>query len=128
MNPETKIQRRQMLVLSDDGRLVFRNETARAWVGKVVHKAGNQVTLTNAQMLPFGLAVGSSDIIGITPVVITAEMLGRTLGVFTAWETKTKTGKPTDEQVVFMDNVKRFGGFAGVARTEQEALDIGGVL
>lgn len=126
MNKETKIQRNQMLALSEDGRLVFRNETARAWVGQVIHKAGDQVTLKGAQMLPFGLCVGSADIIGITPVIITPEMVGTTVGVFSAWETKTKTGKPSDEQKKFLRAVRKFGGFSGIARTIKEALSIGG--
>lgn len=126
MNKETKIQRQQMIALSNDDRLVFRNETAKAWVGQVVHKAGDQVTLKNARMLPFGLCVGSSDLIGITPVEITQEMVGTTLGVFTAWESKTKTGRATKEQKTFIENIKRFGGFAGIARTVKEALSIGG--
>ena len=126
MNPETKLQRNQMLALSDDGRLVFRNETARAWVGQVIHKSGDQVTLKGAQMLPFGLCVGSSDIIGITPLKITPEMVGTTVGVFSAWETKTKTGRPSPEQTKFIRAVHKFGGFAGIARTIKEALSIGG--
>ena len=125
MNPETKIQRNQMLALSEDGRLVFRNETAGAWVGKVIHKEGSQVTLTGARMIKFGLCEGSSDIIGITPVVITQDMVGKTVGIFTAWETKTKTGRPSKEQKTFIENVKKFGGFAGIARTIKEALEIG---
>ena len=115
-----------MIALSEDGRLVFRNETARAWVGKVIHKSGDQVTLKGAQMLPFGLCVGSSDIVGITPLKITPEMVGTTVGVFTAWETKTSTGKASDEQKKFLRAVRRFGGFAGIARTIKEALSIGG--
>lgn len=125
MNKETKIQRLQMMALSEDGRLVFRNETAGAWVGKIIHKSGDQVTLSGARMIKFGLCEGSSDIIGITPIVITQEMVGETVGIFSAWETKTKTGKPSKEQKTFIENVKKFGGFAGIARTIKEALEIG---
>lgn len=122
MNQETIIQRKQMLALSESGLLTFRNETARAWVGKTIHKAGNQVTLANAQMIPFGLCIGSSDIIAIAPTVITQEMVGQTVGIFTAIETKTKTGRPTKEQLNFMDQINKKGGRAGIARSPEEAL------
>jgi len=38
MNQETKIQNLILMALSKAGCLVFRNETAGAWVGKVLHK------------------------------------------------------------------------------------------
>lgn len=124
MNPETKIQRRQMLALSEAGATVFRNETGGFWAGKVVHRAGDQVTLQGARMIPCGLCEGSSDIIGFTPVTITPEMVGQTVAVFTAVETKTKTGRATKKQINFIDCVQVAGGFAGVARDVEEALKI----
>lgn len=113
MNPETKIQNNIMLALSNQGCLVFRNETAGAWVGEVIHKEANQVTLTNARMMLFGLALGSSDIIGIAPC-----------GRFLAIEAKTKTGRPTQQQLAFIDAVRKNGGIAGIARSVQDALDL----
>jgi hypothetical protein len=102
-----------MLALSESNCLVFRNETGRFWTGKVLHKALRQVTLGNAQMIPCGLAVGSSDLIGLTST-----------GQFFAIEVKTKTGRASKEQLAFIEAVRANGGLAGIARTEQEALDI----
>lgn len=113
MNQETKIQRAIMMALSSAGCLIFRNETAGAWVGKKIHQAGQQVTLADARMIKFGLCVGSSDIIGLTPS-----------GMFLAIEVKTKVGKATKEQLNFIKQVIAKGGKAGVARTSQEALRI----
>jgi hypothetical protein len=76
------------------------------------------------RLVRFGLCKGSSDIIGITPITITADMIGKTIGVFTAIEVKTPKGKPTDEQINFIQRVKDLGGFAGVARSVDEALEI----
>ena len=70
--------------------------------------------------------VKSSDFIGITPVVITPDMVGKTIGVFTAVETKATGWKlvPSDErglaQQKFHDIVKNSGGFAGFASTIEE--------
>jgi len=113
MNQETIIQRQIMLALSEAGCLVFRNETAGAWVGKVIHKEGNLVTLANARMVTFGLCVGSSDIIGCDPE-------GRFIGA----EVKTATGKPTPEQRNFIDNINRKGGIAGIVRSPLDALKL----
>lgn len=124
MNQETKIQRRIMLALSEAGCTVWRNETAGAWVGKVIHKAGDQVTLANARMIKFGLCEGSSDIIGVQPVVITQDMVGQTVGVFMAQEVKTATGKASEKQLNFMDVVRRKGGIAGIVRSVKDALQL----
>lgn len=113
MNQETIIQRAIMLALSEAGCIIFRNETAGAWVGKKIHQAGQQVTLADARMIRFGLCIGSSDIIGMTPE-----------GMFLAIEVKTKTGRATKEQLNFIERVIQQGGKAGVARSPDEALRI----
>ena len=113
MNPETKLQNRILLALSDEGCTVWRNETAGVWLGKVIHKASDQVTLTNARMFTAGLCVGSSDIIGIAPG-----------GRFLAIEVKTETGRPTQGQRRFIEAVRRAGGIAGIARSVEDALEL----
>lgn len=70
--------------------------------------------------------VKSSDYIGMTPITITPDMLGKTVAVFTAVETKPSDWKynPSDQrsaaQNAFHEIVKRAGGFAGFARTVEE--------
>lgn len=113
MNEETKIQNAILLALSDSGCVVFRNETSGAWVGKILHRDSGQVTLTDARMMTFGLCVGSSDIVGMAPD-----------GRFLAIEVKTKTGRPTKEQLRFIEAVRNAGGIAGIARSPEEALDL----
>lgn len=114
MNPETKLQRQIMVALSQAGHTVFRNETGRFWAGKVIHKDGKQVTLNNAMMLPVGLAVGSSDLVGVQ----------RDTGRFFGIEVKTKTGRVSKEQAQFIDTINQRGGVAGVARSVQDALEL----
>ena len=92
---------------------MFRNESAGAWVGKVIHKDASQVTLTDARMIRFGLAVGSSDIIGISPT-----------GKFLALEVKTSKGRATKEQLRFIEAVNNAGGKAGIARSVEDALKL----
>ena len=113
MNQETAIQRRIMLALSQAGCLIFRNETSGAWVGKVLHRDANQVTLTDARMIRFGLAVGSSDLIGVAPC-----------GRFLAIEVKTPKGRASKQQQTFIEAVRKAGGIAGIARSPEEALEL----
>ncbi|MHC1696432.1 MAG: VRR-NUC domain-containing protein [Eubacteriales bacterium] len=43
-------------------------------------------------------------------------------------EIKTDKGRPTPEQLNFIDTVKRYGHRAGIARSVQDALDLIGVV
>ena len=97
---ESDIQRLIMLALSEAGCLIWRNNTG---------------VLKNAAGIPikFGLCVGSSDLIGITPA-----------GRFLAVEIKTCKGRATPEQLRFIEAVRARGGIAGIARSPQDALDL----
>lgn len=65
--------------------------------------------------------LASSDFIGIRPVLITPDMVGQVLGVFTAVEMKAegfkfnKNDKHLLQQKQFIDIVKEYGGLAGFA-------------
>ena len=65
---------------------------------------------------------GGSDLIGWTPVLITHDMVGGMLGVFTAIEVKAPKGRPTEAQLNFIRQVQLGGGIAGIARSTQDAL------
>lgn len=58
----------------------------------------------------------SSDLIGITPLVITADMVGRKLGIFTAIEVKKEgwdySGTRGEKaQNNFLEMIRSFGGY-----------------
>lgn len=72
--------------------------------------------------------VGVSDLICCVPVTITADMVGKRIGVFTAIETK-KINDNTDKkrkeaQATFIDRVVALGGFAGIARSVQDVEEV----
>lgn len=124
-SPETNIVQRILLTL---GSLpycrMFRNNTFSGWAGKS-YQEGNKRIVVDAYPVKGGLCNGSSDTIGITSITITPEMIGKTIGVFTAIELKTlKGGNGSDEQKAFIALIQRFGGIAGIARSESEALEI----
>lgn len=126
---ETAILKLCMLRLSKLGTRIFRNATASGWVGKseraTVKKQvwvyPGDVIVRQAHPLQAGLCIGSSDLIGWTPVTVTDEMVGRRVALFTAAEAKTDTGRLSDDQERFLEAVRAAGGIAGVVRSPDDA-------
>ena len=66
--------------------------------------------------IQYGLSIGSSDLIGWHSAEVTPGMVGKRVAIFTAVEVK-RPGKPlTNEQNVFLRNVREAGGIAFIAR------------
>lgn len=114
---ESASQQQIMLAMARMGALPYRNN-----VGACTDESGRVIRYglanSSAQM---NAAIKSSDIIGITPVTITPEMVGRTVGVFTAIECKrpgwhlTPGDKRGQAQQKFIDIVVSAGGMGGFA-------------
>ena len=112
-NSETKIQQEIRLALGQRSDLrLFRNET------------GKLPDPRTGRWVQFGLAKGSSDLIGFKTVKITPEMIGQEVAQFVSIEIKTERGKLTDVQQNWLQKVKSSGGIVGVARTVKDALQI----
>ena len=62
------------------------------------------------------MCVGSSDLIGYRQVDGIAQ--------FVALEVKSATGRPTAQQVQFLDHINAVGGLAGIARSVDDAAAI----
>lgn len=82
------------------------------------------VVVRGARTFSTGAPVGFSDLIGITPVTVTEQMVGHVVGVFVAIENKSDTGESSPEQKTFIKNIKSVGGRAGVARSVEDAIRI----
>ena len=115
------------------GRRLFRNNTGKAWIGESTHYKHSQfvkvlagtVVINNARRIDFGIpSEGGSDIIGWTPVLITQEMIGKTLAVFTAIEVKTPNVYASPTQKNFLQAVMKDGGKAGIARSADEGIKV----
>lgn len=114
---ESLTQKQIQLELSKGPTRLFRNNTAQAWSGsRVVRNPDNSITIFDPRPIRSGLCVGSSDLIGWTTVNNSA--------IFTAIEVKSQRGRATNEQLNFIDQVKRAGGLAGIAKSVQEARQI----
>jgi hypothetical protein len=112
-NSETKIQQEIRLALGQRSDLrLFRNET------------GKLPDPRTGQWVQFGLAKGSSDLIGFKTIKITPEMIGQEIAQFVSLEIKTESGKLSTIQQNWLQKVKSSGGIVGVARTVKDALNI----
>ena len=112
-NPETDLQQRIRLALGThpDARL-FRNQV------------GSLPDPRTGRLVTFGLARGSADLIGWRTLVVTPEMVGQRIAVFTSLEIKTATGRLSPAQTHWLHAVRTAGGIAGVARTVADAVVI----
>ena len=112
-NQETVLQQNIRLALGQHSDLrLFRNET------------GKLPDPRTGRWVQFGLAKGSSDLIGFKTVKITPEMIGQEIAQFVSIEIKTERGKLTDVQQNWLQKVKSSGGIVGVSRTDKDALQI----
>lgn len=127
---ESVIQRDIRLKLGQlDDLVLWRNETGAYAAGCTVndlnevrdmllqgslHAAQSRLEsfTKRAQWVSYGLCKGSADLIGII----------KPIGRFFALELKTLKGKLTEEQQLFINLVNAMGGYAGVARSVEQAL------
>ena len=103
---------------------VFRNNTGMGWQGISKPTNNGDRLIIDPRPLHSGLCKGSSDLIGWTPIIITKEMVGKTIGVFTAVEVKKENGRASKEQLNFIQRVKDDGGIAGIATNPDEAINL----
>lgn len=76
--------------------------------------------LADGRKLRSGLCKGSADLVGWREIVITPEMVGRTIAQFVSVEAKDEDGAATPAQKRWAAAVARAGGDARVVRSEEE--------
>lgn len=110
---ETDIVHNIMLAVAKAGGVCWKNVRGSFW------------TIDKSHRVKAGLLCdGASDLIGFIPVVVTQEMVGQTVAVFYACEVKTASGRIRPEQENFINQVRKRGGKAGVARNIEDAIKI----
>ena len=99
-------------------------------------KLGGRLSRNNSGVLQdkrgtfvhFGVfSPGGSDLIGFLPTLITPDMVGRKIAVFTALEIKVGKTKTTEQQYNFIKTVNHNGGIAAIIHdeiTEEELRDL----
>jgi hypothetical protein len=108
---ETAILQSIRAAVSSGPNRVFRNN-----VGMAVAADGRRIQ--------YGLAKGSSDLIGWRTIKITPEMIGLDLAQFVSLEVKSPRGKVRPEQINWLRAVNDAGGIAAIVRSAEEAREI----
>lgn len=108
---ETPLMQKIQVYGSYIGWRLFRNQVGTY---KILYDSGETAYLSS------GLAKGSGDLIGWRPVVITQEMVGMTLAQFVSCEVKDGKAKPEEDQLAWIEKVRKDGGLAFVARSEAD--------
>jgi VRR-NUC domain len=129
---ESLLLKQIMIEFSKLGARLFRNNVGSAWMGKIfrpphtmtVAVTNKDIIIYSARPVHFGLAVGSSDLIGWAPVKITEQHVGKTFAIFTAIETKSDRGKITNAQEAFTNAVKASGGIASIVKSVDQATEV----
>lgn len=122
---ETNVQAGIMLALSKVGATIFRNNQGTGVLGQVVSQDGGTFIVKNGRRVKYGVCnPGGSDLIGWKTITVTPDMVGEKLAVFLAVEVKSDSGRASKDQANFINAVRDAGGFAGVARTDDEAVQI----
>ena len=128
---EKKIMHEIMLAATQHGARLFRNHVGTAWHGTSVTRFTHanriavevgDVLLKNGRPVKSGFGVGSHDLIGWVPKVITAADVGKTIPVFASCEVKDVDGVVSDEQRNFFIAIKSVGGVTVIARSVEEFL------
>ena len=96
----------------DQNLRLFRNET------------GQLPDPRTDRWVQFGLAKGSSDLIGFKTIEITQDMVGSSVAQFVSIEVKTPKGRPTEVQKNWLQCIKSAGGISGIARSIEDAKKI----
>ena len=105
---------------------LFPNPVGSGWVGSPQgqyknSEAGESIVIKNFRRINFGLRPGSSDLIGWLTVRLGCGTSGKVIAAFLAFELKSPTGRPSPEQLNFIEQVRRAGGIAGVVRSIEDA-------
>ena len=120
---ENAIMRSILGSLSNGRVRLFRNTVGAAWMG-VSQWVDGKILIERPKRVTFGMATGSSDIIGWRSIIITDEMVGHRVAQFVAIEVKAKNGRATNEQIAFVETVQAHGGLADIVRSVEDAEDL----
>lgn len=120
MKSERIVQNEVRLAASRNGFTLWRNNVGVGYQGEVSVRAPDYIVIKGYRRVNFGLAEGSSDLIGFREIEITQEMVGTTVAVFSAVEVKSRNGKLTQRQKNFLRCVDAAGGIAVLARSAED--------
>lgn len=120
---EQHLLKKFLVEFSRLGGRLFRNNTGKAYAGNAARQPDGAIYIKNPRVFHGGLCVGSSDLIGWSSIIISQDMVGRRVAVFTAVEVKSsRKMKPTNDQKAFIAAVNEAGGIGVVAYELKDIL------
>lgn len=103
----------------------FRCNVGQAYTGdQIIKNTDKSITIKNPRPFNTGLPKGFSDLLIITPTIITPKMIGQQIAWAGFLEVKTKTGRGSRDQINFIDQMQKLGAHAGIARSVEDAVRI----
>lgn len=108
----------------------FRINVGAGWTGnKIIWNSNGSITIKDPRPFStFGAQTksltGFSDLLVITPIIITPEMVGQQFARAGFIEVKKLTGRPSKDQLNFIDQMQKLGARAGVARSMEDVIQI----
>ena len=122
---EAATQAHIRLALAQAGSMMWRNNSGAATdkTGRLIrYGLGNDSKRVQEQYR-------SADLVGITPVLVTPEMVGKWVGIFTAVEVKAPGFRGPNEEREFAQQrwlalVRSYGGRADFAASVEQALRV----
>ena len=101
----------------------FRNDNGTAWAGgkEYVAKKDEQILIRKGARvvvgptkITYGLYPGSGDRIGYTEIIVTADMVGRKVAVFTSIKEKTENDNMKKNQKNWHNRILEAGGISEI--------------
>lgn len=99
---------------------MFRANSGKAWTGNQVQRYRDGSILIKDPRPFLGMVSGFSDLVGVSEVLITEDMVGKKVGIAVFAEVKTLKGKARDDQERFLSAMKSRGAKAGIVRSVEE--------
>jgi hypothetical protein len=111
---EQELMKRIQAALSGAGCRAFRTNVGQGWTGsKVIRHQDGSVTILDARPFSTGLPKGFPDLLVVADG-----------GLVTFLEIKTPTGRLTEEQIHFAEQLTAWGANVKTARSEEEAIRV----
>lgn len=120
---ESEVQQLIQMEAMKVGSVLMRNNSGafKAEDGRVVYFGLGNISKKHSENIK------SSDLIGITTIVVTPDMVGKSIGVFTAIECKSEIwNSPKDKRAIaqqnFIDWVRARGGIAAICKSVDDFM------
>ncbi len=120
---ETELLAQILLACSRNTNRLWRTNAGIAWAGKIAEHTPRRLVLIDPHPVKLG-PPGFADLNGFASELVTPEMVGSRVAIYSAVEGKVGRRQATDEQAAFIRLVLGAGGRAGIARSVEDAQKI----